>query len=85
MPYSPRIAQKSSEISDGKNNFKGGLSIKISYETWSARLRNFSIFFQAAISALLNRETELFFYDVDTDSWTRGMTKVTRKREDLEA
>lgn len=40
-----------------------------------ARLRNFSIFAQAALSSLLNKDTELLFYDDDIAEWTRGMNR----------
>ncbi len=75
MSFSLRVAQKAAEISDGNCNFKGALSIKITYETWGARLRNFSIFAQAALSSLLNKDTELLFYDKDIAEWTRGMNR----------
>ena len=76
MSFSLRIAQKAAAISDGKDTFKGALSIKITYEKWGARFKAFRIFSKAAFSAILNNHTELCFYDIDVDGWTRGMDKL---------
>ncbi len=81
MSFSFKTLQKSSSISDGKNNFKGGLSITITYESLFHRVRGFAIFLHIALRALIDGRAELAFFDINTTEATSGMTKIDISRE----
>ncbi|ARU96188.1 hypothetical protein A7K99_12760 [Tatumella citrea] len=82
MSFSRSVAQKAAAISDGKNTFKGGLFITISYYDWLARLKSFWIFLSAAIAALTCKSTTICFYDVDAEEALKRMSKQPNSKDD---
>lgn len=80
MPFSDKVLQKADEISDGKDTFKGGLSISISCENLGARLRGFLHFTEVALSTLFRGSTTIVFHDIGDDTWKRGMTRIESTR-----
>jgi hypothetical protein len=76
MSFSRRDAQKAAAISDGKDTFKGGLSIEITYENIGTRLRGFYLFSSAAMMSLISGHVSLSFYDMANDQWKKQMDRV---------
>ncbi|HFK7186603.1 TPA: hypothetical protein ACG0BA_002245 [Serratia odorifera] len=82
MPFSDNVVQKADEISDGKDTFKGGLSISISCENLGARLRGFLHFTDVALSTLFRGSKTIVFHDIGDDAWKRGMTRIENNRSE---
>ena len=78
MSFSTRVAQKAAEISDGKDTFRGGLSIDLTYIKLSTRLRGVYIFAEAAMSALVSGRVKLSFFNLPDDDWKSGMEKLEK-------
>lgn len=87
MSFSRRDAQKAAAISDGKDTFKGGLSIEITYDNIGARLRGFYLLSSAALFTLISGHVSLSFYDMTNDQWKKQMDRVKNnlKQEDSES
>lgn len=87
MSFSRRHAQKAAAISDGKDTFKGGLSIEITYENIASRLRGFYLFASAALMSVISGHVSLSFYDMQSGQWKKQMDRVESnpKRKDSES
>ncbi|KMV67998.1 hypothetical protein AI29_10725 [bacteria symbiont BFo2 of Frankliniella occidentalis] len=85
MPFSVSKLQKSSDISDGKDSFKGGLFITISYDGLLDRFKSFRTFFTAAISALAYKSTTICFYNVDAANALNKMSKQPHSKDRADA
>lgn len=78
MSFSVRTAQKAAEISDGKDTFRGGLFIDLTYTKLSTRLRGAYILTEAAMTALVSGRVKLSFFNLPDDDWKNQIEKEER-------
>ena len=78
MSYSSRIAQKASDISDGKDSFKSALRITYTFDGWSSRLKYLFFFLNSALGALFYKDLEQIIYHEDVEKVTGNMEKVKK-------